>query len=124
MALDEVLGNISAPLTNVEVPLAKQVLAPLELTPPASTIFVKFQKKIHCPDVTLQISTIEMNDIIKTVKALEDSSISLKDATKTIKYERKEQRGSTSSASLLRSMLADKSIVRLRYGANRKRIVK
>ena len=33
-----------------------------------------------------------MNDILKNVRALEDSSISLKGITKTIKNERKEQK--------------------------------
>ena len=34
-----------------------------------------------------------MNDIMKIVQALEDSSILLKGVTKTIKSERKEQKG-------------------------------
>ena len=53
-----------------------------------------------------------MNDIIKIVQALEDSNILLKGVTKTIKNERKEQKGgflsmllSTLGASLLRNLL-------------------
>ena len=34
-----------------------------------------------------------MNDITKIVQALEDSNISLKEVTKTIKNEEKEQKG-------------------------------
>ena len=34
-----------------------------------------------------------MNDIVKTIQALEDANIVLKEATKTIKNETKEQKG-------------------------------
>ena len=59
-----------------------------------------------------------MNDIMKIVQALEDSSILLKGVTKTIKSERKEQKGGvlvmllgTLGASQLGNMLAGKGIV-------------
>ena len=42
---------------------------------------------------TLIISNEEMNDIMKIVQALEDPNISLKEVTKTIKNEKKEQNG-------------------------------
>ena len=51
-------------------------------------------KKIHgSGETTLIISNEEMNDIMKVVKALEDSSILLKGVTKTIQKETKEQKG-------------------------------
>ena len=42
---------------------------------------------------TLIISNDEMNDILKIVKSLEDSSLLLKGVTETIQHEAKEQRG-------------------------------
>ena len=64
-----------------------------------------------------------MNDILKVVKALEDSNILLKGVTKTVKNETKEQKGGvlgmllrTLEDSLLGNMLAGKGIVRAGYG--------
>ena len=42
---------------------------------------------------TLIISNEKMNDIMKIVQAHEDSNIGIKGVTKTIKNERKEQKG-------------------------------
>ena len=68
---------------------------------------------------TLIISNEEMNDIMKIVQTLEVSNILLKGVTKTIKKERKKQKGGFLSmllgileASLLGSLLAGKGIVR------------
>ena len=62
-------------------------------------------------------SNEEMNDIMKNVKALEDSNILLEEITKTIKNETKEQKGRFLSmllgalgASLLGNLLAGKGI--------------
>ena len=72
----------------------KNVLAPLVITAAASAIDSGIQKKIHRSRTTsLIISKEEMNDIMKIVQALEDSSILLKGVTKTIKNETKEQKG-------------------------------
>ena len=64
-----------------------------------------------------------MNDIIKIVQTLEDSSILLKGVTKTIKNERKEQKGGllgmllgALGASLLGNILAGKGNERADYG--------
>ena len=78
----------------VAIPLTKNVLAPLGITAAASAIDAGTQKKIHgSGTITLTISNGEMNDITKIVQALEDSNISLKEVTKTIKNEEKEQKG-------------------------------
>ena len=60
-----------------------------------------------------------MNDIMKIVQALADSNILLKGVAKTIKNERKEQKGGflsmllgTLGASLLGNVLTGKGIVR------------
>ena len=75
------------------VPLAKNNLAPLGITTAASTIDVGIQKKIHGFGVTILItSNDEMNDIMKTIQALEESNILLKRVTKTVKNKTKEQK--------------------------------
>ena len=104
----------------VPIPLAKNVLAPLGITAAASAIDAGIQKKIHgSGTTTLIISNEEMNDIMKIVQALENSSILLKKVTKTIKNETKEQKGQflsillcTLGGSLLGNFLAGKGIVR------------
>ena len=64
-----------------------------------------------------------MNDIMKTVQALEDSNILLKGVTKTIEDETKKQKGGflsmllgTLGASLLGNLLAGKGIARAGLG--------
>ena len=83
----------------VALPLAKNVLAPLGLTAAMSAIDGSIQKKIHGSGATkgagvkLIIEEEDMNDIMKIIKALENSGILLKGVSKTIKNETKEQRG-------------------------------
>ena len=78
----------------VAIPLAKNVLAPLGITVPASAINAGILKKIHGSEATtLIISNEEMNDIIKLIQVLEDSNILLKGVTNTIKNETKEKKG-------------------------------
>ena len=69
-----------------------------------------------------------MNDIIKTVQALEDSNVFLKGVTKTIENETKEQKGGflsmllgTLGASLLGNLLTGKGIERAGYGNHLKK---
>ena len=81
------------------LPLAKNVLAPLGLTAAMSAIDGSIQKKIHGSGATkgarvkLIIEQEDMNDIIKIIKALENSGILLKGVSKTIKNETKERKG-------------------------------
>ena len=76
----------------VAILLAKNVLASLGITAAASAIDAGIQKKIHGSRTTiLIISNEEMNGIMKIVQALEDSNISLKGVTKTIKNETKKR---------------------------------
>ena len=65
-----------------------------------------------------------MEDIIKIVKALEDSGLLLKEVIETIQSEEKSQKEGflsmllgTLGASLLGNMLAGKRINRVRYGS-------
>ena len=55
--------------------LAKNVLAPLGLTAAMSAIDGSIQKKIHGSGVKLIIEQENMKDIMKTIKALENSGI-------------------------------------------------
>ena len=86
--LGSFLSRLAVPLMKVAIPLAKNVLVPLEITAAASAIDAGIQKKkkIHGSGATILItSNEEMNDILKIVQDLEDSNILLKVITKTIK---------------------------------------
>ena len=106
------------------VPFAKNILRPLGITAATSAIDAGIQKKIHgSGTMPLIISNKEMNDITKIIQALEDSNIFLKGVTKTIKIERKEQKGGllsllldTLGGSLLGNILAGKGVVRAGSG--------
>ena len=96
----------------VALPLAKNVLAPLGLTGAISAIDGSIQKKIHGSGVKLIIEQEDMNDIMKIIKALENSGILLKGVSKAIKNETIEQKGGflsmllgTLGASLLGNLL-------------------
>ena len=91
------LGKLVGSLLKTGLPLLKSVIKPLGLlglTAASSAIDAGVQKRIYGSGATtLVISNEEMNDIMKIVKALEDSNILLKGVTKTIKNETKEQKG-------------------------------
>ena len=92
--LGALLSKLAGPLMKVAVPLAKNILAPLGITAAVSAIDAEIQKKIHGSGrTTLIISNEEVKDILKVVQALEDSGISQKGVTETIKNETKEQKG-------------------------------
>ena len=106
------LSKLAGPLMKVALPLAKNVLDPLDLTAAMSAIDGSIQKKIHGSGVKLIIEQEDMKDIMKIIKALENSGILLKGVSKTIKNETKEQRGGflsmllgTLGASLLGNLL-------------------
>ena len=117
--LGSFLSKLAGPLMKFSVPLT-----PLGITAAASAIDAGIQKKIHgSGTTTLIISNEEMNDIIKIVQALEDSNISLKGVTETIKNETKEQKErflgmllGTLGASLVENLLTGKGIVTAAYG--------
>ena len=91
--LGKLLSKFAGPLMKVALPLAKTVLAPLGLTAAMSAIDGSIQKKIHGSGVKLIIEQEDMKDIMKIIKALENSGILLKGVSKTIKNETKEQTG-------------------------------
>ena len=70
-------------------------------------------------NTTFIIFKEEMNDIIKIVKSLEETGLLIKDVSKTIKNEAKEQNGrflgmllSTLGASLLGNLLTGKDTIK------------
>ena len=102
----------------VALPLAKNALAPLVLTAAMSAIDGSIQKKIDASGATkgagvkLIIEQEDMNDIMKIIKALENSVILLKGVSKAIKNETNDQKGGflsmllgTLGASLLGNLL-------------------
>ena len=97
--LGKLLSKLAGPLMKVAMPLAKNVLAPLGLTAAMSAIDGSIQKRKHGSGATkgagvkLIIEQEDMNDIIKIIKALENSGILLKGVSKAIKNETKEQKG-------------------------------
>ena len=115
-------------------PLAKSVLIPLGLTPVASAVDVGIKKKksLGSVNTTLRVSNDELEDIIKVVKSLEDSSLLLKGVIETIQNKAKEQKGEflsmllgTLGASLLGNIfpskgvnIAGEGIVRAFYGSS------
>ena len=115
-------------------PLAKSVLIPLGLTPVASAVDVGIKKKksLGSVNTTLRVSNDELEDIIKVVKSLEDSSLLLKGVIETIQNKAKEQKGEflsmllgTLGASLLGNIfpskgvnIAGEGIVRAVYGSS------
>ena len=125
--LGSLLNKLAGPLMKIAVPLTKNISAPLGITAGASAIDAGIEKKIHGSETTtLIISNKEMNDMMKIVQALEDSSILLKGVTKKIKNKTKEEKGGflgkllrTLGASLLGNMLAGKGIVTAGSGNNK-----
>ena len=110
--LGKLLSKLAGPLMKVAMPLAQNVLAPLGLAASMSAIDGGIQKKVNGSGVKLIIEEEDMKNIMKIIKALENSGILLKGVSKTIKNETKEQRGGflsmllgTLGASLLGNLL-------------------
>ena len=82
------------PLIGNEVKqLTKSVLIPLELTTAVSATDAAIHEKMFGSDNrTLTISIEEMNNIMKIIKSLEESGLSIKDTSKKIKNKAKEKK--------------------------------
>ena len=100
---EEFLGRLLGPLLKTGLPLisnviktlAKSMLILLGLTAAASAADPGIHKKILGPGnlTTSIVSNDEIEDIIKVVKSLEDSSLLLEGVTETVHNEVKEQKG-------------------------------
>ena len=125
------LGKLVGPLLktgsqlmkNVIKPLAKSVLVPLGLTAASAADAGMHKKILRLGISTLIISNNKMEDIIKIVKSLENSSLLFKGVRETIQKEVKEQKRrflsmllGTLGASLLGNILAGKGLNRAREG--------
>ena len=87
------LGRLLGPLLktefsltgNVFKPLTKPFLIPLGLTAATATDGAIHKKMFGSGTTTLILFNKEINDIMKTVKSLEESGLLIKDASETIK---------------------------------------
>ena len=99
----------------------------LGLTAAASATDAAINKNIFVSGATtLMISNVEMNDILRLVKSLEDSGVLLKVVNETIKTEAEEQKGgffsmllSTLGASVSENILTGKWVIIAGDGAIR-----
>ena len=129
--LGSLLSKLAGPLMKVAIPFTKNVLASLVITAAALAMDAGIQKKKKngSGTTTLIISNEEMNNIMKIVKAFEDSNILLKGVTKKIKNETKERkRGFLSmllgalGASLSWILLVRKGVIRAGSGNKKGKI--
>ena len=113
-------------MKNVLTTLAKSILIPLGLTA-ASGTDAAIEKKISGSGTTaLIISNEKMEDIIKTVKSVEESGLLIKGISETIKNEAKEQKSGflpillgTLAASILGYALSGRGVIRAVEGTVR-----
>ena len=100
--LEEFLVKLLGPLLktglsligNVLKPLLKSALIPLGLTMATSATDAPVHKiMFESGMTTLIISNEEMNDIMKTLKSLEESDLLIRDVSETIENKAKEQNG-------------------------------
>ena len=130
------LGKLRGPLLktglplmkSVITPLAKSVLIPLGQTAAASAADAGIHKKIlgSGNNTTLIILNKDIEDLIKIVKSLEDSSLLSKGVTESLQNEVKEQKGGflsmllgTLGASLLGNLLTGKGVNKKGKGIHR-----
>ena len=74
--------------------LAKRVLVSLQLTATGSASDAAIQKKIYgLGTTTLVFSNEDTNDILKIVKSLEESSLTIKGVSETVENKVKEVKG-------------------------------
>ena len=113
-------------------PLAKSVLLPVVLTAAASAIDAVIHKKMfgsgHHSELSSRMTTSiilneELNDIMKRVKSHEESGLLIKDISKTIKNQGKEQKSGffsmsleTLGAGLLGNLIKGKDTIRAGEG--------
>ena len=91
--LGPLLKTVLPLMKSVFQPLAKSVLIPQGLTAAALASDAGMHKKIiGSGHNTTVISNVEMEDILKIVKSLEDSGLLLEGVSETIKNEAKEQK--------------------------------
>ena len=106
-------------MKNILTPLGKSVLISLGFSAAALAKTAAIQRKFFGSGMTsVIIPNKEINDIIKIVKSLEESSLLIKGFSRTIANEANKQKGGfigmlagTLAASLLGKMLAGKQVI-------------
>ena len=105
--------------------LGKNFLISLGLTASASATDLAIHKKMFgSGTVILIISNVELNDVMKIVKSLEESTLSIKDVSETNKFKEAKERKrrflsmllGTLGASLLGNLLTGKEVMRTGEG--------
>ena len=112
---------------NALKPLPKSALMPLGLTVAASAADASSHKNLLGSGIaTLIISNEEINDIMKIVRSLEESGLSIKCISETLKIEAREQKGrflgmllGILGASLLGNLLIRKGTIKACEGTAR-----
>ena len=91
--LGSLLSKLAGPLMKVAAPAAENILAALGITAAASAADAGIPKNAWFKDNSFNNFKPKINDIIEIVQALEDSDITLKQITKTVKNKTKELKG-------------------------------
>ena len=125
--LGRLLMSFLPKLIKPEISIAKNILAPLGLSPAMSATDTAIQKKMYgLRNTTLIISNDDMKDLIKIVTLLEEHDVLLKRTSKTIKNKTKKQEVGflsmllrTLIASLLGNLFTGKGLYRTRQGMYR-----
>ena len=89
-ALGSILGRLLPKLIRPAISVGKNILAPLGLSAAMSAADAGIQKSIFGSGTTVIFSNEEINDMIKIVKALEDSDVLVKGVTKTLQNDIRE----------------------------------
>ena len=113
-------------MTNVLTSLAKSVLLPFTLMAGLSVTDTAIKKNIWIRGNSIIISNEEIEDIMKIVQSLEESSLLIEDISETIKNDAKEQKGrfleillGILCASSLGHMLTRQGVIRAGEGTTR-----
>ena len=116
------LGRLLGPFLKHRT-LGKNFLIPLGLTASATDSAIH-KKMFGSGTVILIISNVELNDVMKIVKSLEESTLSIKDVSETNKFKEAKERKrrflsmllGTLGASLLGNLLTGKEVMRTGEG--------
>ena len=105
--LGALLGKFASPLVRIAVSLAKNVLSPLATMASASAVDVANQRKMRKRaaiatsragvvragrEITFVISNVDMDDIITSIKSLENSCVLIDEVSETVKHEIKNKK--------------------------------
>ena len=105
--LGALLGKFANPLIRIAVSLAKNVLSPLATMASASAVDVANQRKMRRRaaiatsragvvragrEITFVISNVDMDDIITSIKSLENSCVLIDEVSETVKHEIKNKK--------------------------------